>query len=193
MDDLIKSLEKSLLAFDEEIIKRKLTVKEKKQKENIKYEIYWVKFKKFKADFESLIFNDVKELANSLETPLLEKNIVLKNETHIKNSRRYFSPDLPIYMILSISNKSLSTNYRWQNAPFLLFKGNHENDTIELYYCNQKLRSVHDFIDNNVFGNPVVQLKIDKYKFNLLKPHIKKWLNRSVDRIIKNGDFVTNN
>jgi hypothetical protein len=36
MDDLIKSLEKSLLAFDEEIIKRKLTVKEKKQKENLK-------------------------------------------------------------------------------------------------------------------------------------------------------------
>ncbi|WP_400262948.1 hypothetical protein ACFX5U_07695 [Sphingobacterium sp. SG20118] len=94
MDDLIKSMEKSLLAFDKESIERELTRREKKEKENLKYEIYWIKFKKFKADFERLIFTDVQELANSLKTPLLEKNIMLRTETHIKNNTRFFGPDL---------------------------------------------------------------------------------------------------
>ena len=80
----LKPLKLSLLQLDREGIKRKLTVKEKKEKENLKYEIYWIKFKKFKADFERLIFTDVQELANSLKTPLLEKNIVLRTETHNK-------------------------------------------------------------------------------------------------------------
>ncbi|MCS3556194.1 MULTISPECIES: hypothetical protein [unclassified Sphingobacterium] len=51
MDDLIKSMGKSLLAFDKVNFERDLTRREKKEKEHLKYEIYWAKFKKFKADF----------------------------------------------------------------------------------------------------------------------------------------------
>ncbi|MEN5380719.1 hypothetical protein [Sphingobacterium kitahiroshimense] len=183
MDDLIKSMEKSLLAFDKESIERELTSKEKKEKENLKYEIYWIKFKKFKADFERLIFTDVKELANSLQTPLLEKNIVLRTETHIKNSTRFFGPDLSFYTIISISDKSLSLNNRWKNPTFLLIIGNNEKDTIELYDCNQDLEYVYDYIEKSVWGDPIEQFKLKKYNFSLLTPHIEKWLDRNVDRI----------
>jgi len=183
MDDLIKSMEKSLLAFDKESIERELTNREKKEKENLKYEIYWIKFKKFKADFESLIFTDVKELANSLKKPLQEKNIVLRIETHIKNNTRFFGPDLSFYTIISISDKSLSLNNRWKSPPFLLIKGNDEKDTIELYDCNQDLEYVYDYIEKGVWGDPIEQFKMKKYNFSLLKPHIEKWLDRNVNRI----------
>jgi len=183
MDGLINSLEKKLLEFDKESIERDLTRREKKEKENLKYEIFWAKFKKFKADFERLIFNDVKELANSLKVPLLEKNIVLKTETHITRTTRYFRPDLSFYMIISISDKSFSLDNRWEKSPFLLIKGNHENDTIELFDVNQDLAYVSNFIKKNIWENPIERVKINEYKFALLKPHIEKWLNKNVDRI----------
>lgn len=186
MNDLIKSLKKRILALDKESIKRDLTEKEKKQKENLKYEIYWAKFKKFKAAFERLVITDVKELSNSLKTPLLQKNILLINEMNIINTRKNFRPDLPVYMIISICDKSLGMNKRWENSPFLLLKGNHEKDTIELYDCNQDLNNVSDYIKKNVWGSPIEKFLIDKYKFTLLKPHIEKWLNRNVDRILHN-------
>ncbi|MCS3556192.1 MULTISPECIES: hypothetical protein [unclassified Sphingobacterium] len=151
MNDLIISLEKKLLEFDKESIERDLTKREKRVKELLKYDIYWAKFKKFKSDFERLIFTDVQELANSLKTPLLEKNILLKIETHKTRTTRYFGPDLPIYMILSISDKSITRPSRWERAHFLLIKGNHEKDTIELYDCNQDLEYVSDFIKKNVW------------------------------------------
>jgi len=66
MDDLIKSLEKKLLELDKESIERDITKREKKEKENLKYEIYWAKFKKFKADFERLILTDVEKLVINL-------------------------------------------------------------------------------------------------------------------------------
>lgn len=184
MDDLIKSMEKSLLAFDKESIESELTSREKKEKENLKYEIYWIKFKKFKADFERLIFNDVKELANSLKTTLLDKNIVLRIETHIKNSTRFFGPDLSFYTIISISDKSLSLNNRWEKSPFLLIIGKDEKDTIELYDCNQDLEYVYNYIEKNVWGDPIEQFKLKKYNFSLLKPHIEKWIDKNVDRIL---------
>jgi len=193
MDDLIKSLEKKLLEFDKESIKRKLTAKEKKQKEYLKYEIYWAKFKKFKADFERLILTDVEKLANSLKAPLLEKNIVLRTETHITRTTRYFRPDLPFYMIISISNKSNSLINRWEKSPFLLIKGNHEEGTIELYDCNQDLEYVSDYVKKNVWGSPLKQLKIDEFKFIPLKPHIEKWLKKNVDRIQKSESFNKKN
>lgn len=40
MDDFINSLEKKLLKFDKESIERDLTRREKKEKENPKYDIY---------------------------------------------------------------------------------------------------------------------------------------------------------
>nr|WP_315398341.1 hypothetical protein [uncultured Sphingobacterium sp.] len=184
MNDLIKSMEKSLLAFDKESIERELTSREKKEKENLKYEIYWIKFKKFKADFERLIFTDVQELANSLKTTLLDKNIVLRIETHIKNSTRFFGPDLSFYTIISISDKSLSLNNRWKNPPFLLIIGKDEKDTIELYDCNQDLEYVYNYIEKNVWGAPIEQFKLKKYNFSLLKPHIEKWIDKNVDRIL---------
>lgn len=183
MENLIKSLENSFLELDRESIKRKLTVKEKKQKEHLTYEIYWAKFKKFKADFEGLILTDINELANSLKTPIQEKSIVLKIETHIKNSRRFFDPDLPFYVIIAISDKSINLNKRWERCPFLLLKGNHEINSVELYDLNQDLAYVPNFIKINLWGPPIKQFKIDEYKFNLLKPNIKAWLDRNVDRI----------
>ncbi|MCS3556617.1 MULTISPECIES: hypothetical protein [unclassified Sphingobacterium] len=183
MEYLIKSLEKNLLELDRESIKRKLTVKEKKQKEYLKYEIYWAKFKKFKADFERLILTDVEKLASSLKKPLLEKKIVIRTESHIKNSTRFFEPDLPFYMIVSISNKSNSLINRWEKSPFLLIKGNHENGTVELFDVNQDLTYVSSFIKKNVWDFPIEQFKIDEYKFTLFKPHIEKWLDRNVNRI----------
>ncbi len=65
-------------------------------------EIYWIKFK---TDFERLTFTDVQELTNILKTPLLEKNIVLRTETYIKNSTRFFGTDLSFYTIISINDK----------------------------------------------------------------------------------------
>lgn len=192
MEDLIKSIEKSLLAFDKESIERELTSREKKEKENLKYEIYWIKFKKFKADFERLIFTDVKELANSLNTPLLEKNIVLRTETHIKNSTRFFGPDLSFYTIISISDKSRSLNNRWERSPFLLIIGNNEKDTIELYDCNQDLEYVWDYIEKNVWGDPIEHFKLKKYNFSLLKQQIEKWLDRAVDRILNSKSYKPN-
>ena len=113
MNDLIKSLKKRILALDKESIKRDLTEKEKKQKENLKYEIYWAKFKKFKAEFERLVITDVKELSNSLKTPLRQKNILLINEMNIINTRKDFRPDLPVYMIISICDKSLELSFKF--------------------------------------------------------------------------------
>lgn len=188
MDDLIKSLEKKNLVLDKESIKRQLTKKEKKVKENLKYEIYWAKFKKFKADFNRLIFTDVKELANSLKTPFLQKNIVLITETDIKKSRRFFNTNLPIYMILSITEKSFSLVSRWERSPFFLIIGNQENDTIEVYDCNQDLKDVSSVIQKKAWGSPIVQFKIDEYKFDLLTPHIEKWIDRNLD-IIVNSKF----
>ncbi|GEM64198.1 hypothetical protein SF1_21800 [Sphingobacterium faecium NBRC 15299] len=193
MENLIKSLEKSLLELDRESIKRKLTVREKKQKEHLTYEIYWAKFKKFKADFEGLILTDINELANSLKTNLLERKIVLKTETHIKNSRRFFDPDFPFYVIIAISDKSINLNKRWERCPFLLLKGNHEKDTIELYDLNQDLAYVPNFIKINVWGPPIKQFKIDEYKFNLLKPNIEAWLNRNFDRTHNSKAYKMNN
>jgi len=183
MEDLIKSLKKNLLEFDKKSIKRELTVREKKQKEHLTYEIYWAKFKKFKAEFEGLILTDINELANSLKTNLLEKSIVLKTETHIKKTSRVFEPDLSFYMIISISDKSISLSNRWKKSPFLLIKGNHAKDTIELFYVNQDQAYVSSVIKKNVWGTRINQFKIDEYKFNLLKPHIEAWLDRNVDRI----------
>lgn len=183
MEDLIKSLEKSFLELDSESIKRELTVREEKQKEHLTYEIYWAKFKKFKADFEGLILTDINELSNSLKTNLLERKIVLKTETHIKKTSRFFDPDLSFYMIISISDKSISLNNRWKKSPFLLIKGNHEKDTIELFYVNQDQAYVSSVIKKNVWGTRINQFKIDEYEFNLLKPHIEAWLDRNVDRI----------
>lgn len=182
MDDLIKSLEKNLLELDKKSIKRELTVKEKKLKENLKYEIYWIKFKKFKSDFERLIVTDVEKLASSLKKPLLGKKIVIRTESHIKNSTRFFDPDLPFYMIISISNKSNSLSNRWENSPFLLIKGNHENDTVELFDVNQDLTYVSSFIKKNVWENPIERVKIDEYKSTFFKPHFEMWLNRNFDR-----------
>lgn len=190
MEDLIKSLKKNLLEFDKKSIKRELTVREKKQKEHLTYEIYWAKFKKFKAEFEGLILTDINELANSLKTNLLEKSIVLKTETHIKKTSRVFEPDLSFYMIISISDKSISLNNRWKKSPFLLIKGNHAKDTIELFYVNQDQAYVSSVIKKNVWGTRINQFKIDEYKFNLLKPHIEAWLDRNVDRIHKSTSQV---
>jgi hypothetical protein len=192
MDDLINSLKKKLLEFDKESIERDLTRREKKEKEHLKYEIYWAKFKKFKADFERLIFTDVKELANSLETALLEKKIILKTETHRTHITRFFAPDLSSYMIISISDKSTSQLSLWKRSPFLLMRGNQEKGTIELYDCNQDLGYVSDFIKKNAWGSPIKQFKIDEFKFALLKPHIETWLNRNIEKIRDNEDFVTN-
>jgi hypothetical protein len=186
MNDHIRSLEKSLLALDKESIKRDLTVKEMKKKEHLTYEIYWAKFNELKTDFERLVITDVKELTDSLKTPLLEKNIVMQSETHIKNSRRYIGPDLPIYMVISISERSISLNRRWEKSPFLLIKGNHENGLIELYHCNQDLGYVSNILKKNALGNPIEQCLMDEYKFNLLKPHIEKWIKRNRNRILKN-------
>ena len=183
MEDLIKSLEKKLLEFDKVSIERDLTRREKKEKENLKYEIFWAKFKKFKADFERLIFNDAKELSDNFTISLLGKNILLKIETHKTRTTRYFGPDLPIYMILSITDKSINRPVRWERSPFLLIKGNHEKDIIELYDCNQDLGYVSDYIHKNVWGSPIEPFKIDEFKFALLKPHIEKWLKKNVDRI----------
>lgn len=182
MDDLIKSLKKSLLELNKESIKRELTAKEKKQKEYLKYEIYWIKFKKFKADFERLILTDVEKLASSLKKPLWGKKIVIRTESHIKNNTRFFEPDLPFYMIVSISNKSNSLINRWEKSPFLLIKGNHENDTVELFDVNQDLAYVSSFIKKNVWENPIERVKISEYKFALLKPHFEMWLNKNFDR-----------
>ncbi|MCS3556594.1 MULTISPECIES: hypothetical protein [unclassified Sphingobacterium] len=193
MEDLIKSLEKKLLEFDKESIERDLTRREKKEKENLKYEIYWAKFKKFKANFERLILTDVEKLANSLKAPLLEKNIVLRTESHIKNSTRFFEPDFPFYMIISISDKSNSLINRWEKSPFLLIKGNHEEGTIELYDCNQDLEYVSDYVKKNIWGSPLKQLKIDEFKFTPFKPHIEKWLKKNVDRIQKSESFNKKN
>ena len=193
MDDLIKSMEKSLLAFDKESIESELTSREKKEKENLKYEIYWIKFKKFKTDFEGLIFTDVQELANRLKTPLLEKKIVIRTESHIKNSTRFFEPDLPFYMIVSISNKSNSLINRWEKSPFLLIKGNHENGTVELFDVNQDLTYVSNFIKKNVWENPIEQVKINEYKFTLFRPHFEMWLNRNFDRTHNIKAYKMNN
>lgn len=189
MIDLINSLEKKLLEFDKESIERDLTRREKKERENIKYEIFWAKFKKFKADFERLIFNDFKELTNSLKAPLLEKNILLKIETHKTRTTRYFGPDFPIYMILSITHKSFSLVSRWESSPFLLIKGNHENHTIELYDCNQDQADVSSIIKKNVWVSPIEHFKIDEYKFSLLEPLIETWLNRNLDRILNSESY----
>jgi hypothetical protein len=193
MDGLIKSLKKSLLELNKESIKRELTAKEKKQKEYLKYEIYWVKFKKFKADFERLIVTDVEKLASSLKKPLLEKKIVIRTESHIKNSTRFFEPDLPFYMIVSISNKSNSLINRWEKSPFLLIKGNHENGTVELFDVNQDLTYVSNFIKKNVWENPIEQVKISEYKFTLFRPHFEMWLNRNFDRTHNIKAYKMNN
>lgn len=193
MDDLINSLEKKLLEFDKVNFERDLTRREKKKKEHLKYEIFWIKFKKFKPDFERLIFNDVKQLSNSFAVPLLEKNILLKIETHIRKSGKIFGPDLPIYTILSITDKSISRSSLWERTYFLLIKGNHEEGTIELYDCNQDLGYVSDFIKKNAWGSPVIQFKIDEFKFALLKPHIEKWLKKNVNRIQKSESFKKKN
>ncbi|KKX46893.1 hypothetical protein [Sphingobacterium sp. IITKGP-BTPF85] len=193
MEDLIKSLEKSLLNFDKESIEKDLTKREKKEKEYLKYEIYWAKFKKFKADFERLMFTDFNELASRLKTPLLEKNIVLKTETHKKNSPRYFNPDISFYIIISIGDKAIIIDKRWKKSPFLLIKGNHEKGTIELYNCNQDLAFVSNFIRKNIWGTPIEHFKIDEYKFALLKPHIENWLDKTVDRILDSTSYKMNN
>ncbi|MEJ5145374.1 hypothetical protein [Sphingobacterium sp. MYb388] len=193
MDDLIKSLKKSLLGLNKESIKRELTAKEKKQKEYLKYEIYWTKFKKFKADFERLILPDVEKLVSSLKKPLWEKKIVIRTESHIKNSTRFFDPDLPFYMIVSISNKSKSLVNRWEKSPFLLIKGNHKNDTVELFDVNQDLTYVSSFIKKNVWNSPIEQFKIDEYKFTLFKPHFEMWLNRNFDRTHNIKAYKMNN
>jgi|GEM_PF-1671442 len=193
MDDLINSLEKKILEFDEVNFERDLTRREKKKKEHLKYEIFWIKLKKFKPDFERLIFNDVKKLSDNFTVPLLEKNILLKIETHIRKRGRIFGPDLPIYTILSITDKSISRSSRWERTYFLLIKGNHEEGTIELYDCNQDLGYVSDFIKKNAWGSPIKQFKIDEFKFALLKPHIEKWLKKNVDRIQKSESFKKKN
>lgn len=184
MNDLIKSLKKDLLAFDKESTKRELTKREKKEIENLKCKIYWAKLKKLKADFERLILTDIQELANTLQTPLLEKNILLRTETHIKTSTRFFGPALPFYTIISICDKSLSYWQRWEKSPFLLIKGNCENNTIELFNVNQNQANVSSIIKKNVWNNPIVKFKIVDYNFALLESPIDKWLNRNMDQIL---------
>lgn len=193
MDDLIKSLKKSLLELNKESIKRELTAKENKQKEYLKYKIYWAKYKKFKTNFERLIVTDVEKLASSLKKPLWEKKIVIRTESHIKNSTRFFDPDLPFYMIVSISNKSKSLVNRWEKPPFLLIKGNHENDAVELFDVNQDLTYVSSFIKKNVWENPIERVKIDEYKFTLFRPHFEMWLNRNFDRTHNSKAYNINN
>lgn len=80
MEDLINSLEKKLLEFDKVNFERDLTRREKKKKEHLKYEIFWIKFKKFKPDFERLIFSDVKQLSDNFIVPLLKKISYLKSK-----------------------------------------------------------------------------------------------------------------
>lgn len=96
-------------------------------------------------------------------------------------------------MIISISNKSISLNNRWKKSPFLLIKGNHEKDTIELFYVNQDQAYVSSVIKKNVWGTRINQFKIDEYEFNLLKPHIEAWLDRNVDRINNSTSYKMNN
>lgn len=183
MNDLIKSLEERLLQFDKASRKRSLTLKETKKKENLEFDCYWAKFRNLKAEFESLLFNDVNELVNSLETSLLKKDVLLKTETHVRNSRRYFGPDLPIYMIISFGQKSVGLTKRWENSPFLLFKNNQDNDSIEIYDCNQEVANVSEVIESNAWGNPIAQIKVEEYKFSFLKKQIEKWLKRNINRI----------
>ena len=188
MDDLINSVEKKLLEFDKESVIRDRLLKDKIENDN-----YCVNVKKFKPDFERLIFNDVKQLSNSFTVPLLEKNILLKIETHIRKSGKIFGPDLPIYTILSITDKSISRSSLWERTYFLLIKGNHEECTIELYDCNQDLGYVSASINKNVWGSPIKQFKIDEFRFALLKPNIEKWLKKNVDRIQKSESFKKKN
>lgn len=117
---------------------------------------------------------------------------MLKTETHIKKTSRFFDPDLPIYMILSISDKSVSRLSLWKRSPFLLIKGNPEG-TIELYDCNKGLKYVSDYVEKKVWGRLIKRFKIDEYEFNLLKLHTEKWINRNVDKIRDNEDFIANN
>lgn len=193
MNDLIKSFEQKLVAFDQESIERDLIIKDKKEKEKIENDNYWSNFKKFQEEFEKLVCTDFKKLYSALKAPLMQRNIVLRNESHRNIGRKYFYIKFYTYALISLSDRSLGVSDRWNKQAFILLKGDHVKNTISLYDCNQDLEYISTFFENNVLDNPLEQFLIEDYKFTLVKPHIEKWLDRNLDRILKTENYKSNN
>lgn len=191
MNDFIKSFEKRLVAFDQETIARDLLIKENNEK--LKIDNYWNNFKCFKQEFERLIYADLKKLYNALKPPLMQRNLLIKIETHKKIGRKYFSAKHSVYALISICDRSTILVKRWQTSPFLLLVGDFQKKTITLYDCNQELISSQVFLRNDVLDNPLEQFLINEYNFTLLEPHIDKWLNRNLDRILESKNYISNN
>lgn len=181
MENFISSIKEKFSVFDkqfaetQEILKLQAEIKQKEREELL------MKLRAQKNFFNQTIIPEFRTFLAPLQALFLERNLEIKMQSHKSKNPMflYHNGDSP-FLTLFVGNRTYMLRDRYDYEPFLMLKGDYQNNFIRLYECNPDRRHI-SYVEQNYINEPAaVAFHTEQYNLKALFPCIDAWIEKQL-------------